>query len=165
MKAYKRPWSPVEWAASGLGLGRVPWMPGTFGTIPGVLIVAALWPALPGGWVAPAFIALLLALAAVPLCGEAERRLGVKDDRRIVADEYLSFPIAMIDLPVTRGAWWVLPMVFLAFRLFDILKPWPARECERLRGGWGVVLDDVVAALYALVCCHGLYRTILYYQT
>ncbi len=165
MKKFERRWGVVEWVASGLGLGRIPWMPGTFGTLPGVLIVALLWPVLPSGWVAQTMIAVLLPLAAVPLCGAAERRLGVKDDRRIVADEFLSFPIAMIGLPVTRAAWWVLPMAFLAFRFFDILKPWPARECETLRGGWGVVLDDVVAAVYALLCCHGLHRTILYYQT
>ncbi len=165
MARHERRWGVVEWLASGGGLGRLPLMPGTFGSIPGVLIVIALWPSLAGRWPLQAIAAALLAAVAVPLCGAAERRLSVKDDRRIVADELLTFPLAMIGLPVARDSWWVVPMVFAVFRFFDVLKPWPARGCEKLPGGWGVVMDDVVAALYALACCHGLYRTVLYYRT
>lgn len=164
MSRYERPWRLLEWIASGLGTGRVPWMPGTFGTIPGLLIVLALWPILAPWWCWQMGVAMFLPLVAVPLCGAAERQLGVRDDRRIVADEFLSFPLAAVGLPISRDVWWVLPMVFVVFRVFDILKPWPARALESLKGGWGIVLDDVVAALYALVCSHGLYRTILYYR-
>ncbi|MCX7817833.1 MAG: phosphatidylglycerophosphatase A [Kiritimatiellae bacterium] len=153
----------AEWLASGLGLGRIPWMPGTFGTLPGVLLVAGVWPRLTGRLWASVAVALLLPLLGVALCGAAERQLGRKDDRRIIADEFLSFPLAMVGLPVGLDTWWVVVIAFFAFRFFDVLKPWPARACERLAGGWGVVLDDVVAALYALACTHGFYRTIMYY--
>lgn len=84
-----------------------------------------------------------------------ERQFGVKDDLRIVADEYLTFPLRMIGLLATAGA---LLLAFLTHRLCDILKPPPARSLQRLPGGWGIVLDDVIASVYALALNYGLYR-------
>ena len=93
-------------------------------------------------------------MAAVPLCGAAERHYGRKDDGRIVADEYLAFPLAAVGLPPAglHPAWLLVP--FLAFRFFDIVKPPPARGLQRLHGGPGIVIDDVIAALYALAASH-----------
>ncbi len=141
--------------ATGFGLGLAPVASGTFGTLPGVLLVALLWPRL--AVPAQALLAAALALAAVPLCGAAERHYGRKDDGRIVADEYLAFPLAAIGLPLAdlHPAWLLVP--FLAFRFFDIVKPPPARGLQRLRGGTGVVIDDVIAALYALAASHAFF--------
>jgi phosphatidylglycerophosphatase A len=138
--------------ATGFGLGRSPFAPGTVGTLPGLLIVAAVWP-MGLAWQLAA--AVLLPLLAVPVCDMAERQFGTKDDRRIVADEYLTFPIAMIALPLTP---WVVAVAFVSSRVFDIVKPPPARGLQRLHGGLGIVIDDVLASLYSLAFNHIVYR-------
>ena len=84
-------------------------------------------------------------------------------DQRIVADEFLTFPICMIGLPVTLEHWWLVAMAFLTFRICDILKPPPAHQLQRLHGGLGVVADDFFAALYSLGINHGLYLTIRHF--
>lgn len=145
----------MEWLATGFGLGWIPMAPGTFGTLPGVALVLWLWPLSADRPVLRLLPAILLPVLAIPLCGAAERHFGVRDDRRIVADEYAVFPISMLGLPVTWQEWWVVPLVFVAARVFDVLKPAPAEQMQRLPGGWGIVLDDVVAALYTLVFAHG----------
>jgi phosphatidylglycerophosphatase A len=138
--------------ATGFGLGYAPIASGTFGTLPGVLLVALLWPRLP--WPVQAVLAVLLALAAIPACDVAERHFRRKDDGRIVADEYLAFPLSTIGLSqaALSPAWLLVP--FLTFRFFDIVKPPPARGLQRLPGGTGIVIDDVIAALYALAVNH-----------
>ncbi len=140
--------------ATGGGLGCLPWAPGTWGTLPGVGLVVALWPVCRGCLAWQAMLAILLPLAVVPVCGRAERLFGRCDDRRIVADEWASFPLAMVGLPVTRAEWWIVPLAFAAARWLVILKPWPAGRAQRLPGGWGVIADDVAANLYALVFVH-----------
>lgn len=140
-----------RWLATGFGLGRSPLIPGTLGTLPGVLIVWLIWPA---GIPWQIFTAILLVAVAVPFCEVAEREFARKDDRRIVADEYLTFPLCMLGLPPTPG---VLAMAFVTHRLFDILKPPPARRLQELPGGAGVVLDDVVSSLYSLAFNHAIY--------
>lgn len=94
-------------------------------------------------------LAALAAIAiAVPVCTRAARLLGARDPGAIVLDEVAGFLLAAAAAP--PGAAW-LAAAFAGFRVFDILKPWPARWLERrLPGGAGIVLDDVVAALYTL---------------
>lgn len=140
-------------AASGMGLGLSPVAPGTLGSLWGVLLVIVVWPMLPHAG-AQLLLAAVLALAAVPICEAGERWYGVRDDSRIVADEYLAFPLCMVGLPVRVETVWILVVAFLSFRCFDIVKPPPARGLERLRGGWGIVADDAMAALYALAFNH-----------
>ncbi len=134
----------------GFGLGRSPWAPGTVGSLPGVLAVALLWPALPSPWVQTAF-ALLCAAVAIPICDAGEKHLGVKDPHPVVADEYLCFPLCMIGLPASPLA---LAIAFVSARFFDIVKPPPARRLQRLPGGLGIVIDDVFASLYSLAANH-----------
>ena len=130
--------------ATGFGLGLSPVASGTAGTLPGFLLVLATGRLpLPGEIAA----AVLLALVAIPICDRAERVLGRKDDGRIVADEYLTFPLCLLGLPREP---WVLAMAFVTARFFDVVKPPPARQLQALRGGLGVVIDDVFAALYSL---------------
>ncbi len=143
--------------ATGFGLGYSPVASGTVGTLPGVALVLLVWPALPDA-LAQSALALALVLAAVPICSLAEKAFGVKDDGRIVADEYLAFPLCMIGLPVSLSVWWMLPLAFLTSRFFDIVKPPPAYAAQRLPRGWGIVADDALAALYSLAANHLLYR-------
>jgi phosphatidylglycerophosphatase A len=96
-----------------------------------------------------------LAAAAVPLCDQAERHFGVKDDHRIVADEYLTFPLCLVGLP-WREHLWILAVAFVVNRALDVVKPPPARQAQELAGGLGIVMDDFVTCLYALALNHAL---------
>lgn len=139
----------VTWLATGFGLGYSPFASGTVGSIWGVAIVLGLY-ALELS-VARYIVACVgLTLLAIPVCHIAEQVFQRKDDGRIVADEFLTFPICMIGLPVSMEYWWVLPMAFCSNRFFDILKIPPARQFESLRGGVGITLDDAAASLYSL---------------
>jgi phosphatidylglycerophosphatase A len=144
-----------RWIATGFGLGLSPFAPGTVGTVLGIPIAAAL--SIGGlGWGAQVVWAACLALAAGPACDSAERQFGTKDDHRIVADEYLTFPICVIGLPWMEHLW-LLPVAFVVNRVMDIIKPAPARQLQALRGGWGIVADDVMSSLYALIINHAVW--------
>ncbi len=122
----------------------MPVAPGTFGTLAGVPFILFFSWAGPGVAV---FGTVLLMVAAVWISDEAEAVLGQKDPGCIVIDEVAGYVVAMAGLPVTA-----LSLIggFLAFRFFDILKPFPVKLFEeRFHGGAGVVLDDIVAGLYA----------------
>jgi len=132
--------------AFGCGTGLLPRAPGTWGTL---LAVPLLWPlkTLSG----PGYLLTLLALFAlgVWICGRVGSRLGVDDHGGIVWDEMVGFWLTMAFAPPGWG--WLLAG-FALFRPFDILKPWPIAELEsRVHGGLGVMLDDVLAALYAMI--------------
>lgn len=93
---------------------------------------------------------VFLTLAAMPLAGRAETLFGRKDDGRIVVDEIAGFLVATA---LVRPAWGSVILGFIFFRFFDILKPWPVRVIDRRgAGGPGVVLDDVLAGVYACLC-------------
>jgi phosphatidylglycerophosphatase A len=139
--------------ATGFGLGYCPFAPGTVGTLPGVGIAAALAGLTPLWQAAAAAVLLVL---AVPVCDAAEKRLQTKDDHRIVADEYLSFPLSVIALPWIQHPW-LLAVAFVTHRVFDIIKPPPAYGAQRLRGGLGIVADDAIASLYALAVNHAVW--------
>ena len=148
--------------AQGFGVGRIPFAPGTFGSVLGVVWFALLL-ASRRVWVL--FAGTLAGIAiSVWLCGAAERRLGQKDPGSVVLDEISAMPICFYSwvgislwrtgvLPgpeqlVSSGNWLTTMGVFAAFRFFDIVKPSPIRQSQALPGGWGVTLDDVLAAIY-----------------
>jgi phosphatidylglycerophosphatase A len=145
------------WLATGFGLGKAPFASGTVGSLPGLALAFALAPlaSSPWGIAAQAAVALGLAALAVPICGRAEALFGRKDDGRIVADEYLCFPLAAIGLPLVKYPW-LLAVVFVVVRALDVIKPPPANGSQRWRGGLGIVADDFISNLYALAVCHGL---------
>jgi len=95
---------------------------------------------------------LVLLLIGGPLCTWASELFGKKDPGSVVYDEIAAMPLVFLFVPVTP---WTLALSFLWFRLFDILKPWPIRKLEHLPRGWGVMIDDTMAALYAAVCLWG----------
>lgn len=134
--------------AGGFGLGLfAPFAPGTFGSLPGVALAYAM-AGLPAAWQVLACLAL--AACAVPVCGVAENMLGVKDDGRICADEWMLFPIAVLGLPLADLPWWAMAVFFAVTRTIDIVKPPPARRLQDLHGGLGIVADDFAANIYAL---------------
>jgi len=139
--------------ATGFGTGLSPWASGTVGSLLALPLVWFCWPVL--AWPQQAILAVLLAMLAIPVCGAAERYFRTKDDGRIVADEYLTFPICMIGLPGQDPV--TLLVAFLTCRIFDIWKPQPADSLQSVKGGAGIVLDDVVAALYSLAVNHVVY--------
>ena len=139
------------WIATVGGAGYFPYAPGTVGSAVGLALVAAL-DAIP---VARAYGAALLALAAGTLfaagvwsAGRSEKFFGRKDPGHVVIDEVVGQMAVFLLHPY--APWKLLLVGFGLFRLFDILKPFPARRAERLTAGWGIMVDDVVAGLYAL---------------
>jgi phosphatidylglycerophosphatase A len=153
------------WIAQGFGVGRVPLAPGTFGSLAGVLWTAALL-ATGNLWCAGAGLAAGFVLS-VWLCGAAEKILGATDPGSVVLDELTALPLGFAgwiafhlhasgQLPESRffltGQGAAIALAgFAAFRLFDIWKPWPVRQSQSLAGGWGVTVDDFLAALYVNV--------------
>jgi phosphatidylglycerophosphatase A len=120
---------------------------GTLAAVPLPAAHAVAWRA------APAALAALF-LAGVWFCGVASRTLGRHDPGGIVWDEMVGYWLTVALLPPAWG-WWLA--AFVLFRFFDILKPWPIRQVERsFGGGLGIMLDDVLAALYAMLVLAGL---------
>ena len=139
----------ILFLAQGFGTGRLPRAPGTFGTLPGVLLYLLL----AGLPLAPYLaVTAALLLIGIPLCGRAARTLGEKDPPSVVWDEIVGYLITMIAI---SPSWPAVVAGFAAFRLFDIWKPWPIGWIDRrVGGGLGIMLDDVVAALMALGLMH-----------
>lgn len=126
----------------------LPFAPGTFGTLAGVgLAVLALWA--PNPDVALLVYAAVVTLVGVPLARAAEREAGREDPGWFVLDEVAGFLLAVVFTPLAARTPFVLLVSFVAFRVFDIFKPWPVGRLERLRGGWGVMADDLAAGVYA----------------
>lgn len=127
-------------------VGFLPVAPGTWGSAVGLLILIPLrWH---GSAMAEA--ATMLALLAVGIwsAGVTGREMGDEDPGPVVIDEVVGMLITLLWIPVNvTGA----VLGFLLFRVFDIIKPFPARQCERLPGGWGVMLDDVMAGIYGQI--------------
>ncbi len=142
---------PVCVLALGFGAGAMPYAPGTVGTllaVPAYYFVAGL------STMAYALMLGLLFALGVWICQRAERRLGTHDHPSVVWDEVVGFLVTMFAAPA--GWPWVVTG-FLLFRLFDVWKPYPIRRLEtRVRGGFGTMLDDVLAGLYAWACLQAL---------
>jgi phosphatidylglycerophosphatase A len=129
--------------ATAFGLGYVPKGPGTAGTALGVLIAVLL--SVQG--TTPLFIiTVLLTFFAVWNADCAEKIFGEKDSQKIVIDEVVGMMVTMIAVPLS---WQSVLAGFLFFRFFDIVKVPPIYQTQKLKGGWGVVMDDVVAGVFA----------------
>lgn len=158
------------WIAQGFGLGRFPVAPGTFGSVGGMVWFMVLLSA-----PSPHLFCAGLAggiLISVITSSTAEGALGQKDPGSIVIDEIVSVPLCFAGwLAVAcleAGAWigfrfaagpqfWLKALgVFILFRFFDVVKPWPARQIQCLPGGWGVTADDLAAAAHVNLCVLGI---------
>lgn len=131
--------------ATGLGVGRLPGSPGTYGSLWGVAIAAGLQSLHLSTTQQAVALAALIA-CGVPICGRAAKLLGLKDPGPVVYDEYAALPLVYL---FADWSWLTAAAGFALFRLFDITKPWPVRRLERLPDGWGIMADDVAAALLA----------------
>ncbi|NID17074.1 phosphatidylglycerophosphatase A family protein [Luteibacter yeojuensis] len=139
--------SPAGWLACGFGSGLTPKAQGTFGSLAALLPWLLLRDLPVAGWLAIVVVAFAIGVWA---CEVAGRILGVADHRSIVWDEFVGQWIAL--LPALLAPWWAVPCGFLLFRLFDVWKPWPIGWLDRrMKGGLGVMVDDVVAGIFAAV--------------
>lgn len=139
----------VKFIATGFGVGYFPIAPGTIGSVVGI----GLWWALNRThhlWLR--YLLLVLAIVvAVWTAGAASDLMHHPDPSSVVIDEIVAMPLVMIGL----GAhWWHVAVGFAMFRLFDIWKPPPVRDAENFSGGIGIVLDDLLAAVYACAATH-----------
>lgn len=150
MPTEGRPTLPV-WVATVAGAGYFPVAPGTLGSAVGVLLVAVL-SLLPISFLErDALLALLVAVIfflGVWAATRSEQFFGRTDPGHVVIDEVAGQMVVFLLVP--RPSWPLLLAGFLLFRIFDISKPFPAGRAERLPGGWGIMVDDVVAGTYAL---------------
>jgi phosphatidylglycerophosphatase A len=155
--------TPWGWLACGFGSGLAPLAQGTCGSL------AALLPWL-GLRLLPAWIYVLVLLAGfavgVRACDVAGRSLGVDDHRSLVWDEFIGQWLALLPLlgallPAGGFSWWMPLAGFALFRLFDVWKPWPIRWLDRrVKGGFGVMIDDVIAGAFAAVVLAVLLRAL-----
>jgi phosphatidylglycerophosphatase A len=138
---------PGHLLSFGFGSGYFPKAPGTAGTLAAIPLFLGLSLLSPLTY---ALVTLGCLLVGIYLCQRTSKALGVEDHPAIVWDEFVGLFITMLFAPVN-----VLTVVlgFVFFRFFDILKPWPVSVIDtRLKGGLGVMLDDVIAGAYALLC-------------
>lgn len=139
--------------ATGFGFGLSPTVPGTTGTIPGVVIA---WLLFPLGWIVQATSTLIALSAGVWLATKAEDYYG-HDGKPIVIDEIAGMFAAYCFIPVD---WRYYLLGFVLFRIGDVIKPFPARRWEDLPRGWGIMADDLVVGVYTNI----ILQVLLYFQ-
>jgi phosphatidylglycerophosphatase A len=142
--------NPVHFLALGFGSGLAAKAPGTFGTLAAVPLV----------WICSEFLSVNVYLALILLssfvgiwiCGRTAHDMQVHDDSSIVWDEVVGMLITMIAVPLS---WQNMLLGFVLFRFFDIVKPWPISYLDKhVHGGFGIMADDVLAGVFALICLH-----------
>jgi len=142
---------PIQMLAFGFGSGLAKKAPGTMGTLAAVPIYYVVATFLVDYYLP---ILLLVCITGVWICGQAAKELGVHDHGGIVWDEIAGYLLTMYWVGF---GWQNMLLGFILFRVFDILKPWPISWIdEKVGGGFGIMLDDLVAALMAAVCLYGL---------
>ncbi|MBS0196276.1 MAG: phosphatidylglycerophosphatase A [Planctomycetes bacterium] len=155
------------------GLGAMRPAPGTWGSLPPVLMAAALIAGGLGPHQSPFLYHLALATVCVAFSAacvvqgdRAEAHFGYKDPSNVVADETAGQCLPLLGLPAAalanfHVAAFTLLYAFVAFRMMDIVKPWPARGLQRIPGGWGILIDDLIAGVYAAVMVQLMTRLML----
>ncbi len=138
--------NPIHFLAFGFGSGLSPKAPGTAGTLMAIIPWLLFAQQSLAIYLTILFIAILL---GIYLCEKTSKDLGVHDHSGIVWDEFCGFWLTMVTIPVT---WQWLLTGFVLFRFFDIIKPWPINWVDKsVSGGLGIMLDDLLAAIYALL--------------
>lgn len=140
---------PIHWLAFGFGSGFARKAPGTFGTLAALPVYLLFAQASP--WIY-LVILVVAALAGILICGKTATDLGVHDHGGIVWDEFVGMWLTLLAVPVAPV--WVL-LGFILFRFFDIAKPWPIKWLDqKVAGGLGIMLDDILAGLFANIVLH-----------
>jgi phosphatidylglycerophosphatase A len=136
-------------------VGRIRRAPGTWGSVAGLLYFTVFF--VQQGWLGTLLFGAAGVYLAVAMCGEAEFRLGRRDPGEVVLDEFVSMPLCFFGwtalLPL-MPPWAIFLAGFALFRLYDIVKPFGIRRLQDLPDGWGVVADDVAAALATCATLH-----------
>lgn len=141
--------TPMQFLASGFGSGCAPVAPGTFGTaaaIPVWILLSFLSP------ITYAIFVFAIFVLGCYVSEKASQELGVHDHGGIVIDEFVGYFITMFLVPLS---WVNILLGFILFRIFDVLKPWPIKVLDRqVKGGFGIMIDDVLAGFMALISVH-----------
>ena len=141
--------NPIQFLALGFGSGLLPKAPGTFGTLAAIPVFLLLAPLSTVYYLS---VVIVFSLLGIYLCGYAAKAAGVHDHPAIVWDEIVGFLITMFMVPIS---WQSVVVGFVLFRLFDIVKPWPISYLDKhCHGGFGIMIDDIVAGLAALALMH-----------
>lgn len=149
-----RPW---HWLTVGLGTGLLPWVPGTWGTLPGILLILAVSRF---NLLVYVSIALVATLVGIWLSADLSDRLHKHDPSVVVWDEIVGLLWAMAGVPLT---WYWIVTGFVVFRLLDGIKPWPISLIDQnLSGGQGIMLDDVAAGILTMAIMHLMMVTVWY---
>lgn len=142
--------NPIHFLALGFGSGLAPKMPGTFGTLAAVPIVYLMFQNL--SFISYLAITAIVCVIGFWLCGKTARDMSVHDDSSIVWDEIAGYMVTMIAVPFS---WQTAVAGFVLFRIFDIFKPWPISHLDtHVHGGFGIMVDDILAGVFALACLH-----------
>lgn len=141
----------IKFITSFFYIGHSPFMPGTLGSLGGL----AVYFVVKDSHLLHGFAILFLFMLGVIFSAEAERIYKRKDAKMIVIDEACGMLLALFFIPY-RG--WVVILGFLLFRFFDIVKPPPAKRMERLTGAFGIMFDDIIAAIYTNLILQGIVR-------
>jgi phosphatidylglycerophosphatase A len=146
--------NPVHFLALGFGSGLASKMPGTIGTLATLPVVVLL--SYYANFSIYLLVTIIVCVAGIWICGKTAEDMGVHDDPSIVWDEVAGMLITMLAVPLS---WQTLLVGFVLFRFFDILKPWPISYLDKyVHGGFGIMIDDVLAGFFALGILHfGLY--------
>ncbi|MDU8923900.1 phosphatidylglycerophosphatase A [Pasteurellaceae bacterium LIM206] len=140
--------NPVHFLALGLGSGLIRPAPGTWGSLVGVIVGVLLLQVF--NPIAFAVFIVFCFVFGCYLCRETSEDMGVHDHGSIVWDEFVGVFITLLALPELTWQWYVA--AFAVFRFFDILKPYPIKYFdEKVKGGFGIMIDDVLAAVYAVI--------------
>jgi phosphatidylglycerophosphatase A len=147
---------PPLWAsliATAFGIGRMKPGPGTWGSVAAVILWSLVsWRIPPESRLSATVVAVMIVtLAGIPAATRIVRASGIKDPQFVVIDEVAGQLVALIGV---QFAWKTFLASLILFRVFDILKPPPVRQLEGLPEGFGIVVDDLAAGLYALICMH-----------
>ncbi|WP_133406081.1 phosphatidylglycerophosphatase A family protein [Parashewanella tropica] len=144
--------NPVHFLALGFGSGLAAKAPGTFGTLAAIPLYLLL-----SQFSLPVYllVTLVVSVVGIYICDKASKDMGVHDHGAIVWDEVAGLLITMIAAP---AGWMWLLIGFGLFRFFDIIKPWPIKWLDsKVSGGFGIMIDDVVAGIFALACLQLIY--------
>jgi phosphatidylglycerophosphatase A len=143
---YKMLLNPIHAFSLGFGSGLAPYAPGTWGTLVAYPFYFLM---LPLGALGYAIVLALLIAFSCYACGYTTNTLGTHDHKSIVCDEIVGYLLVLMFTPKTPLFYFIS---FILFRIFDIFKPWPISWCDKnIKNGTGIVLDDLLAAIYAIL--------------
>ncbi len=131
--------------------GYLPIGPGSWGTFPGMLLCWIMQPLYLAHWSFYLCVIVFLTFIGVDLATSAERQIGKKDPGCVVIDEIVVFPLTMFLIPIS---WGTMLLGFFLNRLMDTTKLPPCHKIQELPGGWGIMLDDLIAAIYSCLLMH-----------